>query len=416
MSLRDKFRIDELVKKGSKAIKRDSSDKIRVLKKDGKEVKPSQIKLKPSKPYGQEPIRGKIKEPKLKSDLIEPIEEENIEQTSFSGETSSTLERPYYNEEELKKAVDIEVDELIKEEKPSKGRYIKYDKYETKLDEIQNLNEQIRRLELTNAEYLRDIATLETNVNSLESEVRSAQEQLRTSQAEFEALKNRFEVLLADFQNAVLKGTKEGIERVSMTAQVRGLGAQKETLASQLESEKQIVKSLQGANETLQATIESNRAIAEQQIKAANQQVQAAQATASSAANSKKKKIICVELYNQGYIPYEIYKADEDWGDMMFIKDPRLVVGYMMWSRPIVELMKKNPNHILIDMFYHGLSKYWCAWMADQMGVKVNQKRIWIGKLIHTIFGNGFSKFVYDNFGGERRYKVLKYLEARNGN
>jgi hypothetical protein len=375
MSLRDKFRIDELVKKGSKAIKRDSSDKIRVLKKDGKEVKPSQIKLKPSKPYGQEPIRGKIKEPKLKSDLIEPIEEENIEQTSFSGETSSTLERPYYNEEELKKAVDIEVDELI-----------------------------------------RDIATLETNVNSLESEVRSAQEQLRTSQAEFEALKNRFEVLLADFQNAVLKGTKEGIERVSMTAQVRGLGAQKETLASQLESEKQIVKSLQGANETLQATIESNRAIAEQQIKAANQQVQAAQATASSAANSKKKKIICVELYNQGYIPYEIYKADEDWGDMMFIKDPRLVVGYMMWSRPIVEWMKKNPNHILIDMFYHGLSKYWCAWMADQMGVKVNQKRIWIGKLIHTIFGNGFSKFVYDNFGGERRYKVLKYLEARNGN
>ena len=52
----------------------------------------------------------------------------------------------------------------------------------------------------------------------------------------------------------------------------------------------------------------------------------------------------------------------------------------------------------------------------DQMGVKVNRKRIWIGKLIHTIFGNGFSKFVYDNFGGERRYKVLKYLEEKNGN
>ena len=132
--------------------------------------------------------------------------------------------------------------------------------------------------------------------------------------------------------------------------------------------------------------------------------------------NHKGKKIICEELWRQGYLTYEIYKADEDWGDMMFVKDPRLVVGYMMWSRPIVEWMKKNPNHILIDIFYHSLSKYWCAWMADQMGVKVNKKRIWIGKLIHNIFGHGLSKFVYDNFGGERRYRVLKYLEAKNGN
>ena len=132
--------------------------------------------------------------------------------------------------------------------------------------------------------------------------------------------------------------------------------------------------------------------------------------------NDKGKKIICEELWRQGYLTYEIYKADEDWGDMMFVKDPRLVVGYMMWSRPIVEWMKKNPNHILIDIFYHSLSKYWCAWMADQMGVKVNKKRIWIGKLIHNIFGHGLSKFVYDNFGGERRYRVLKYLEAKNGN
>lgn len=417
MSLKDKFRIDELVKKGSKSIQRDSSGGITVRKKDNKEVKPISKKLKQVKPYGQEPIRSlKAKEPKLKSDLIEPIEEENVEQTSYSGETSSNLEIPYYDKDELEKAIDVEVDELIKEDRPSRGRYIKFDKYQIKLDEIRTKNERISQLESEQSEYERVIQSLQTDISGLENEVIAAQEQLRTAQSEFEALKNRFEVLLADFQNAVLKGTKEGIERVSMTAQVRGLGAQKETLASQLESEKQIVKSLQSANETLQATIESNRAIAEQQINAANQQVVAAQNTAAAASNSKKKKIICVELYNQGYIPYEIYKADEDWGDMMFVKDPRLVVGYMMWSRPIVEWMKKNPNHILIDIFYHTLSKYWCAWMADQMGVKVNRKRIWIGKLIHTIFGNGFSKFVYDNFGGERRYKVLKYLEAKNGN
>jgi len=414
MSLQDRFRIDELVKKGSKAVKVDDSKGIVVRKKDGKEVKPITEKIE--KPFGLEPIRGKQKQPKLKTDLLEPQEEQNVEQTSFSGETSSPLERPYYDKEQLEKAIDVKVDELIKPTKPPKERYIKYTKYEDKLEEIRDYIEKNRLLSEDVAELEGVVSQLQTVISDLENQVVAAEERTRTAESEFEVLSKRYEQLLADFQNAVLKGTKEGIERVSLTAQVRGLGAQKETLASQLESEKEIVKSLQSANDTLQQTIESNRQIAQQQIEAANQQVKAAQSTAATAANSKKKKIICVELYNQGYLPYEIYKADEDWGDMMFVKDPRLVVGYMMWSRPIVEWMKKNPNHILIDIFYHTLSKYWCAWMADQMGVKVNRKRIWIGKLIHTVFGNGFSKFVYDNFGGERRYKVLKYLEARNGN
>lgn len=130
--------------------------------------------------------------------------------------------------------------------------------------------------------------------------------------------------------------------------------------------------------------------------------------------NHKGKKIICEELWRQGYIPYEIYKADEDWGDMMFVKDPRLIVGYMMWARHIVDLMKKYP--MVTGIFYHTISKYWCAWMADQMGVKVKQKHIWIGNVLHKILGTGLSYFVYDNFGGERRYRILKYLEARNGN
>lgn len=414
MSLQDRFRIDELVKKGSKATKIDTSKGIVVRKVDGKEVKPAS--LKKDKPFGTESIRGKQIQPKLKTDLLEPQEEIQEQQTSFSGETSAHLERPYYDEEQLQKAIDIKVDELIKEKKPPRGRYIKYEKYEDKLTEIERLVNKNGELTLENADLSAIISTLESEISDLQNQVIAAETLTRTVQSEFDALTKRYEQLLSDFQNSVLKGTKEGIERVSLTAQTRGLGAQKETLASQLESEKEIVKSLQAANQTLQQTIQTNQQIAQQQIEAANQQVKAAQSTAASAANSKKKKIICVELYNQGYLPYEIYKADEDWGDMMFVKDPRLVVGYMMWSRPIVEWMKKNPNHILIDIFYHTLSKYWCAWMADQMDVKVNRKRIWIGKLIHTVFGNGLSKFVYDNFGGERRYKVLKYLEAKNGN
>ena len=40
MSLQDRFRIDELVKKGSKAIKADDSKGIVVRKVDGNEVRP----------------------------------------------------------------------------------------------------------------------------------------------------------------------------------------------------------------------------------------------------------------------------------------------------------------------------------------------------------------------------------------
>ena len=53
--------------------------------------------------------------------------------------------------------------------------------------------------------------------------------------------------------------------------------------------------------------------------------------------------------------------------------------------------------------------------MDEKMGVKVKKKTNLDWKMVQT-FLNGLSKFVYDNFGGERRYRVLKYLEAKNGN
>ena len=37
-------------------------------------------------------------------------------------------------------------------------------------------------------------------------------------------------ILLKDFSNSIIKGTRDGIERVSLTSQVQGLQAQKEAL------------------------------------------------------------------------------------------------------------------------------------------------------------------------------------------
>jgi ribosomal protein S8 len=404
MSLNERFRIDELLKKGSTAIARDAVDGIVVRRVDNTEVKPTNVKVE--KPFGSEPIRDTQSEPKLKSDLSVAPTPQNVEQTSFAGETSAYLEKPYYDSEQLEKAKNIKVDELIKPKPEQRERYIKYVKYQEKLDEISILTDEKIELELENGRLTSRIAGLETTILSLQSDVISAQERARAIESEFESLRNRYESLLNDFQNAVLKGTKEGIERVSLTAQVRGLGAQKETLASQLESEKGIVNSLQDANKTLQQTIASNQKIAEQQIEAANQQVQAAQATASSAANSKKKKIICDLLYRQGYLPKHIWEADQKFGQLMMRENTKGLLGYLIWAGPVVDFLTKKPQY---SKYFYLITKPWSEHMAYMMGVLPNDNKF--GKVIHTI-GNQFSLLVYNLYKFKSKYKI-QYL---NGN
>lgn len=404
MSLDERFRIDELLKKGSMAIPRDAVDGIVVRRVDNKEVKP--VTTQTEKPFGTEPIREAQSDAKLKSDLGVPLIRQNTEQTSFAGETSAYLEQPYYDSEQLEKAKDIKVDELIKPKPEQRERYIKYVKYQEKLDEITILTDEKIQLELEAGRLKSTIAGLETTVLTLESQVISAQERVRTIESEFESLRNRYESLLQDFQNAVLKGTKEGIERVSLTAQVRGLGAQKETLASQLESEKGIVKSLQDANKTLQQTIASNQKIAEQQIAAANQQVAAAQATASTAANSKKKKIICDLLYRQGYLPKHIWEADQKFGQLMVRENPKGLLGYLIWAEPVVDFLTKKPKY---SKYFYLITKPWSEHMAYEMGVLPNDNKL--GKVIH-ILGNEFSLLVYNLYKLKSKYKI-QYL---NGN
>ena len=106
MALSDRFRINELVKKGSKAIRRDSKGNILVSKTDKKQTKP---KKKKEEPFGSKPIKGKQISPRFKSDLNEVDEPFVQEQTSFDGETSGYIEKPKYNEEELQKAIDVKL-------------------------------------------------------------------------------------------------------------------------------------------------------------------------------------------------------------------------------------------------------------------------------------------------------------------
>jgi len=266
------YRLSELFSKGSKAIDKTRDIKtgsILVRKKDGKQVPPGLSnkdveerahrikkgkpvnhiqKQKPFVKYGLKPIRDiKKGDPaKYKSDWIDTDEFDIIteDQTKFSGETSGYLEKPKYNEEELKKALDVKVDELIKKQKPAKGPFILLDKYtrlqdrfDLKVGELELLRDLLNKEISANESLRTDVATLEVSMDS-------AQLQRAAAEDETEVANDRFAKLLADFQQSLIKGTKEGIERVSLTAQVRGLQAQKATLKELLEVQKGLVDQL----------------------------------------------------------------------------------------------------------------------------------------------------------------------------
>jgi hypothetical protein len=250
------YRLKELLTKGSKAIDKTRDKKtggILVRKKDGKQVKPF-VKEKKAVPFGSKPIKRKQISPRYKSDWVDSDEFDEVEveeQTSFSGETSGYLEKPKYNEDELVKAVDVEVDELIKKQKQQKGPYIlksKYDKLQNNFDEkvsdLEDLREQLNDQIALTEEKISQIATLEISLDSAEL-------QRAASENETQVANERYSGLLDNFQQSVIKGTKEGIERVSLTAQVRGLQAQKSTLKQLLDAQKDLVKTLQQQAENL---------------------------------------------------------------------------------------------------------------------------------------------------------------------
>lgn len=418
MSLKDRFRIDELTKVGSKSITRDKDGGITVRRINNQEVKPLP---EPNKPYGTEPIKTKLANPILKSDIVNPSKETNPSQQSFAGETSAFIEKPIYNEEELQKAIDVKVDELIKEKKPKRGEFVRKDRYDDKITEIQRLNTQIKSLQGQKSNLQARISQLESEVESFQTRIESIQEELVIKDRELNSLLEQYNVLLSDLQTAIIKGTKEAVERASISAQVRGLQAQKETLSAQLQAQRGINESLktqieqqaqafdgiittlnaQAAN--LQATIQNQAG----QIAATQQSLAEAQAAASKAqaeSASKGKKIICNELYRQGYLPQLIWDADEKFGDMMFTIDPKLVIGYQMWARKVVKFMKDKPQYTPMISF---ILKPWTEWMAHQMGTL--PKTNWKGYLTHLV-GKQFSYLVFNLYGGKKilqRYNTV---------
>ena len=317
----------------------------------------------------------------------------------FDGETSGYVERPKYNEEQLKKAVNVVVDELIAAPAKPQPKVVPqktYDRLETLYNESLAKNTDLSK-QLSDA--LAEIETLNTANEALATQI-DVERLLRASaENESEITNNKYVSLIQDFQNALSKGIKEGIERVSLEAQLRGLQAEKVTFD---ELQKNLTTQLDSAND--RATNLQTQVTNAQQL-LASAQLQASQASAAAAtanqqltaATTRKKKIICNELYKQGFLPQHIWNADELYGEMMYKKDPSLVLGYMMWARNVVNFMKAKPQY---TKWIYTMVKPWTEHMAYEVGILPNDN--WIGKLIHK-FGKQYCYYVYNKQMSKRK-------------
>ena len=423
MSLQDRFRIDELSKVGSKSVTRDDTVGLSVRKVDNKEVNPIR---KEEKPFGSEPIRGKQVVPRLKTDTINPDTTPNPEQQSFSGETTAYAERPIYNEEELQKAVDLKVDELIKQKKLKRGEFVTKQRYDGQVGRVNDLTEQLRLETLARKQAESQIPGLQSTISSLESQLQSLQQELQKKDEAARQLLESFERVVGDLQTAIINGTKEGVERASLAARVQGLGAQRDTLVQAVKTQNETIKTLrvniesqregfqalqqqgQAVLETVQTQAERDRQQAELERQRLEEEQRALQSEAARLKQNQKKKIICNELYIQGFLPEELWDADERYGDMMFEKDPRLVIGYQMWARYVVEFMRKNPQY---SKYSYMIFKPWTEYMGYEMGVI--QKKNWKGYLTHVV-GKQISYLVFNLNNGKRLLDLYNYKKFRS--
>ena len=256
MALENRFRFNELVTQGSKAIvSEDPTTKNHTF------VDGSSIIVSASQDVPYEHKQGER-----------------------DGEVTAFIEKPAYTEEELIKAVDVNIDELVKPQAPPRPDVVPRPVY----DELENKFQQA----------LLDLEAAQQRILSLEGEVAQLTAQLQAALVENDSLKTQKAVVDNQFQQsterykeqtsklgtAIIKATKEANERVRLNAQVEGLVAQKDVLRQQLLSLRKIVSGLEGQ---VEAGVDALRAQTEAAKAQREAQAAANEATRTSLENQQ---------------------------------------------------------------------------------------------------------------------------------
>jgi hypothetical protein len=164
------------------------------------------------------------------------------------GSAFGYVERPIYNNQQLTKAVDTVVDELItppKEQGPAVVLKSVYDdlrkELNTALNQIKDLQKQVNDLTTQNRNLSNEIDKLKIDID-LEKLLRASAEN------EKEGMASALQSVTVDLQTSLVKGTKEAVERVSREASLQGILAQKEAFTKIQDDAR---KSIEEANKTI---------------------------------------------------------------------------------------------------------------------------------------------------------------------
>jgi len=392
MGLKDKYRINELISFGKPALRTDDKKGVVVKRKNGKEVKPAAPSVE-DRILSKSPVIDKTRK---KNPIIIP----NEEQESYSGETGDYIERVKYNEQELQKALDIDVDELIKKKPKDLPKVISRKAFERLQGLYQTAQQDLAEVQRLLADEQSKVEGLNSTIEDLSQRVASAEAAQENAENELKAANTRYATLLIDLQNSLTKGIQEGTERVSLESQLRGLQAEKVTFKEVVGNyEKQLLQAQDRIAELNQNILQLQNQVTEAQRDA----IKANQSAATAASNSNSGgggggKIICNELYNQGYLAKEIWIADENFGEWLWENHRTTAIGYTIWARKVVNFMQRKPQY---TKYIYKFLKPWTQQMAYQMGVVdkthpfgwITMKIGWqFSNLVYTMYGNKFEK------------------------
>jgi uncharacterized phage infection (PIP) family protein YhgE len=304
------------------------------------------------------------------------------------GIVSGQLIKPKYNEEELLKSIDTTIIELLEPDAPLNEPTILLSAYEEAISVVDDLTQQVEDLNKIVLDLSAKVQSLEIVSESLRIEMDSKELLLAVAQNQTQQATTKVESSVIDLQTAIQKATAESIQRVSLAARNTSLIQENAVLNEALISAQNQIINLNGTVNNLNSQLNTNQT----QLIQANQQL--------TNATTKKKKIICNELYRQGYLPEYIWDADERYGEMMWDIDRKLVIGYNIWAKGVVDFMRKNPKYTKYVYFF---VKPWTEYMAYEVGTL--KKTNLIGKVIH-FFGKRYSYFVYDKYMAKRNKLV----------
>jgi hypothetical protein len=338
------------------------------------------------------------------------IERANIDLANKGSETFKDIKlyTDEFNSSELEKSVNTKVTELIKPLPKAKLDLVPKPIYDAEVELNGELNRQIADLNTT----VEDLTTKLNQKTADSGSLYVSNDFLKVTNASLEnnlaSQNNIVSELRTGLSTAIQKSISENAERTGLEAENAGLAAQKTALLKQIDTLNNLVQAAGASLESVQSTIintqrdltNSQQLLAQAQIENSNAQARASAAQSariqSELANTRRKKIICNELYNQGYLPEHIWNADERYGNMMFDKDPTLVLGYMMWARDVVKFMKEKPKY---NKWIYTVVKPWSEHMAYEMGELPNDN--FIGKIIHNV-GKHYSYYVYNQTMSKR--------------